>query len=389
MALRLGNQVVRGEIFNTRRHSVHGWLELRDWDRPLLLELTGNCDPDLAGWHIRFEARPSADPQNPIHRSDDTSGERNEFDRSGVAPRQIGATGTMTAARQVKSCDCPPKELYLRSKLGEPPPFEWKRCLYLEWYSQNGRVVVELADPLIEFVEFTSLEGGSATDPAAGKRIEQDADPAAGDLRTPSIPVDEEGEEETSEEILNGYPEQQIDKELEDPYGLIPKELQRQFDSQAFETDRALETDDDTSRTIRELELMDDLIENSPGEPLVTIFDNPVRLPHPDRLDDEGAEQALKSLLAQLALFGIAVDICEHFTPRDAYRLLVEKICPEERAYPELRHTQWVQHFATSDFCEKCEEEFERDFERNERRRKDNPDDELPDDGSFSDDLPF
>ena len=37
MTLRIGDVVARGEIFNTQRNSVHGWLALRDSDRRVAL----------------------------------------------------------------------------------------------------------------------------------------------------------------------------------------------------------------------------------------------------------------------------------------------------------------------------------------------------------------
>ncbi len=111
----------------------------------------------------------------------------------------------------------------------------------------------------------------------------------------------------------------------------------------------------------QELELMDELIERGVGEPVGALFDGPLRLRRPDQLNDREAEQELKALLAQLALHGIALDICVHFTAAEAYRLLVERICREENAYAELRGTQWVQHFSTADFCPACQAEFERD----------------------------
>jgi len=382
MALRLGNRVVRGEIFNTARYSVHGWLELRDWDHPLMLQLTGKCDPDLAGWHFRFEAQGGEDP--PAEKGGAESG---GIDLARVARQQVGPTGTMTAARKVKVCDCSPRELYLRCKMDEPPPFEWKRCLYLEWFSQNGRVVIELADPKIEFVEFVEPAGVSTGELAPQTQAEQTADPTqstTGPAAGPILANDQSGAE-INDDLPEAAGEEEPDEEEDDPYGLFPKDLERQFDAEAYQIDRALEDDEEKSQALRELELMDDLIENSPGEPLVTIFDDPVRLPRPDQLGDEEAEEALRALLAELALFGIALDICEHFTPREAYRLLVEEICPEERAYPELRNTQWVQCFSTSDFCEACEAEFDREFEEYERRRKENPSDDPPAD----DEIPF
>src|SRR5690606_28093208 len=45
---------------------------------------------------------------------------------------------------------CPTEEYIQRCRLGEAPPTEWGRHLYLEWYGQNGRVVVELAGAVVE-----------------------------------------------------------------------------------------------------------------------------------------------------------------------------------------------------------------------------------------------
>ena len=55
MTLRLSDLVVGGELFNTKHYSVHGWVQLRGQEHALHLELTGNCAPDLAGWHPRLE----------------------------------------------------------------------------------------------------------------------------------------------------------------------------------------------------------------------------------------------------------------------------------------------------------------------------------------------
>jgi len=362
MALRLGHMVICGELFNTRNYSVHGWIALRDAEQPVTLELTGNCDADLAGKHIRFEPRPTRE-------QDERVAERSETDISGLAWRQIGPTGTMTAARVVKASDCPASEFYVRTKLGEPPPTEWKRCLYLEWYSQNGRVVVELVDPVIEFVE--SDDPFTLAPPPAEPDEEDESSLTAPAIT--AIHLDDDGEVHR----LHTPRPQQIEEDADDDtYGLVPEELQRQLDAEAYEIDRAVGVEEDKPDIIRELELMDYLIEHSDGEPVGSIFDSPSKLPPPDQLDDEQAELVLKSLLAQLAFYGIALDVCEHFTPRDAYRLLIEDILEEGRFHPELRQTQWVQHFMTAEHCTECDAEAQRDFEEYERRRKENPTDD-------------
>jgi hypothetical protein len=115
--------------------------------------------------------------------------------------------------------------------------------------------------------------------------------------------------------------------------------------------------------------------------PLNELFDGPLKCPLPDQLGDEEVEEALKRLLAQLALYGVALDVCEHFSPREVYRLLLEQVCTEERAYPELRNTQWVQHYSTSDYCEQCQAEMDREFEQQQNDPEgDWPGSEDPDD---------
>jgi hypothetical protein len=400
MAMRLADLVVRGELFNTRSYSVHGWLELQGAEQPLVLELTGNCSPDLRGWHIRFENRnppPGEDcaglpelgqpggegpgPQQELRcegpaqtqHPDDVPPFAAPFLPLGLAWQQVGPTGTMTAARKVRVAPCPPKGLCSRREPGEPPTGEWKRCLHLEWFSQNGRVVLVLPDPILEFVEKTQWNEPSAEDVPSS--VNGDAPPsqpsepqnaAEGRSDTTSIRLDEDGNIEVRDESP-------LDKDEtpDDPYRLFPTDLERQFEAEALATDQAIQDDDDKPQCVREAELLDHLIETSEGVTLDELFDGPLKLPLPEQLDDEQVEGALKTLLTQLALFGIALDVCEHYTPRAAYKLLLDQICREERAYPELRNTQWVQHFATSDFCPRCEAKFEQEFQDYERRRKD------------------
>ncbi|MBN1342345.1 MAG: hypothetical protein JXQ73_06675 [Phycisphaerae bacterium] len=341
MVLRLDNLVECGEIINTTKYSVHGWLGLKGREGPLVLDLTGDCDPDLRGRRFRFEARPGSDQDL----DGPSAPEGDDIDLSGLAWRQIGPTGTMTAARTREVAD----------GSGSRPI----RCLCLEWSGQNGPISIELEDPIIELIE-------------AG---ESDAADDA-----------EEGEDDAPFEGWTGEPGE--DGEEEDGYGLISEELQRDLDREAAETDRSIKGEDGSSDVIREMELMDDLIERGEGDPIGTILEETVKLPSPDALDDEGAERELKRLLALLAKYNIALSICEHFTPRDAYRLLLEHICIEESAYPELRSTQWVQHFMTAEFCEECEAEMDREFEERQRREGD-LDDQAPPGVDASDDDPF
>ena len=389
MALRLGGLVVCGEIDNTYHYSVYGRLWLRGQEQPLLLRLTGDCDPDLAGRRFYFETRDSGSRI-------DVGADIENFDLANLAWQQIGVTGTMTAERRVKTADCSARELARRLQLGEPPPMQWKRCLYLEWFSQNGRVVLEIPDPLIDFRDEDELLDILPTIgflPEDDAPLMVDAD-ESDESESPVEPFSESGsvteefspladtvdDPQTQGEHADEarFDEGSIGIEADDPYGLFPADLQRALDAESERIDRAVDPDGG-SQSQRELELMDELLAGGEGEPISGLFETPMKLPGPDQLSDDEVEGALKTLLAQLALYGIALDICEHFTPRDAYRLLVEDICRTQTAYPELRKTQWVQQFTTAEFCTACEAELEREFD--EQQRPDNNADSSDDPG--------
>jgi hypothetical protein len=78
-----------------------------------------------------------------------------------------------------------------------------------------------------------------------------------------------------------------------------------------------------------------------------------------DQLNDKQVQQALQMLLARLAVHGICLDMCEHYTPRQAYCLLTKLILKEENVYPDLPNARYVQHFMTAEDCEQCQAEFE------------------------------
>ena len=113
-----------------------------------------------------------------------------------------------------------------------------------------------------------------------------------------------------------------------------------------------------------------------------------MKLPSPDSLDDAQAEQELKTLLGRLALHGIAVHVCEHFTPLETYRLIVENLLREQTGYAELRPTQWVQNFMTHEFCEACDAEMDRKIEEEKRRQANNPPEDDAGDAPRDDGMP-
>src|SRR4051812_36943787 len=122
MATRLSDLVVEGEIYHSSAWAVSGRIYLRGSKSPLLLELTGAPAADLCGRRFEFEVEANDHPASAA-------------DRKRVAAlqkQQIGATGQMSVVQRRTL----PEE---GAEAGSQQP-----CLYLEWFGQNGRMVLEL-----------------------------------------------------------------------------------------------------------------------------------------------------------------------------------------------------------------------------------------------------
>lgn len=343
--------MVYGELRNNRGYFTFGILALRG-DSPesatvVRLDLTGNCGKDLHGKAFRF--RPSGDPQQgPVFREDE---------HPGFQIRQIGPTATMTAQDWVRALPCSVEEYVHRSKLGEPLPTKWARRLYLEWYSQNGRVVVEMAGPIVE--ECTREPKGQDDEgewaPLPNLALPPDERPTGGPDIT-LIRLDDDGNAQV-EHIEPPDPHDERDTASES----LLADLQRVLDAEASAIDRVLQDDESG---IAEHELMDHCIQHGERQPIDAMLGDFRKLPPPEDLDDRALEVQLKSVLGRLAMIGVALGVCEHYTPRDCYRLLRDTILPDEKAYEELVGTGWVQNFSTHEYCRACDAEFEERWAR-------------------------
>ena len=389
MAWRLENSVVRGELFNLRPNSVHGWLELRGAPSLVHLGLTGNMEGELAGKRVQFETELADEEGEETGDSEGVlEGPAGNPDFEAIEIQQVGPTGLIQLTRM------PPVQGTGQEDVR----------LTLQWFSQNGEMRIDLVNPRLEFV------------------VEDD------DEKKAAMEDDEDDEESVFlKDSEDEFPEFPDDADEDDPYGLFPPQLEEQLEGETkspeiaaidegalgdgaaepvmglddplaeypFE-DRPKRSWDEVipgidEQTRRLYESWDEIFEGKKDVPLCTIFDPPLSIYPVDKLSDAEVESAFKVILRRLAMHSVALDMCEHFSPRDAYRLLVEEILPKFPVYPGLPLTGYVQHYSTWEYCRKCDEEFEarwqaEEKEREERKaRGEDEDEEQPGD----DDIPF
>ncbi|MCY2990108.1 MAG: hypothetical protein NTY19_19875 [Planctomycetota bacterium] len=213
MAWRMAHLVVEGELDNTVKGCVTGWLRLAGRDELLRLELGGNCRPDLAGWRFR------------IVRLEPIPAWAKPVDLDGFATEQIGEAGDILADQMLRHYDCPVDELLARIRAGEPPPTDLRPALYLEWYSdQNGRVVIQDTRLGVERLGRRTFELT-----AKDLRLEhEEGEQRLDELRRQGYVI-----EETPLGVL-GYHKDDSDEPRDDS-------LQAEFDQEAERIDRAIQ----------------------------------------------------------------------------------------------------------------------------------------------------
>ena len=103
---------------------------------------------------------------------------------------------------------------------------------------------------------------------------------------------------------------------------------------------------------------------------------------------DAQVAQALTVILMRLALHNVAFHMCEHFTPRAAYELLVDDILRNEETHPELPRIGFTMNFDTGEYCDECAAEYDGEAAEREARHQSSTDDNRQDFDSV-DSVPF
>ena len=390
MAIRINEYVVTGELRNTSRNSVNGHIAFGPKSY-IRIELTGNFAGQFEGKHFRFRVnRPDSELVSVEDLPEHVA--MLEF-------RQIGAIGSVEL-RQVRIPCVPIEEFLRRSKLGEMPPCDLKDCLYLEWFSQNGRVVAELTDLELEFISNLGDDTFIPhVEPILGlnenNNFDQDdsEDSDHGGLSITSIGIDDEGNASIEEVDLSRFEKSDeyglfsadLDEKIRQSLASDPEPIAPEIDGDDSAINLPFDPDGSTPPATRSwdevipgidpetkalYESWDEIYHGGNEDPVMPLFES-FNLPDPDSLaTDEQAAPYLDLIIARLATFSISIDLCEHMTPLSAYRILMTEILPEASVHPNLAATEIVQHFCTWESCPQCEAEFEAEYESRESERE-------------------
>ncbi len=190
-----------------------------------------------------------------------------------------------------------------------------QKTIHLEWFSQNGRVRLRVNDVDI----FVDPDDSSEEAVEPFPFMEDDI----------SLPSDEWQPDTDGFELMD------------DPFGLGPPEK------------------DDF---VREMELIDEVIEGKHQDIRIGSLFDEYGLPAPDKLDEDAAHVQMKRILAVLARFNVSFRMCPKCTWQHAYKLVHDKLF-DEKLHPIMKGSSWIQHYLASELCEPCIKEFEAELD--------------------------
>lgn len=313
MSSRIGDYLVEGYFSNLKPKSTHGMLVLEGMDTPIHFDLTGDPGGALRGRSFNFRRAPGAARASAAKRL--------------LAPMQIGVVGTM----EVRMAKVPVGDLAEALAQGTKPDFEWRALLFLEWYSQNGRVVLELEDPLIVIDEGEPFP-----------ELEVPTEWETGGFSVTEVRFADDGTHVA-----------RVFAPMEEEAPCEPEDLTAYLDRLNRERESKMRGEDEL-----ELETGERIGAREEGVFIASLL-APRRLPSPASMDEEQAEALVRTLLMELALLNIAVHLCPHCTYCDAYRYMIEELVHNERVSPRIVGSGWTMNFNYGESCPACIAEIE------------------------------
>lgn len=299
MAWRIHENVLRGEIDNRTRGRVVGKVWLAGVEEPLILELRGDCHPDLAGCRLTFE-----NPQ-PV-----------PMTTRPPAALQRGTAGDITAARKVRVFDIPFEEAYAMIKAGGKPPEHMANSLYLEWHADlGGRMIIESSDYRLDVSEPTWRFTAEELAESERRAREEDSDAFAIELNADG--TEREWDEFQCEQMLresDALSEKYgrlLDKYRDHPDSqrLIAQEMGWTWLEEALDEEERAETGEGAEDSLEDGDLSaldeddddEEMLPDPAREGIDWVHDDEERFIHPVQ---KGAKDALYALMDELKARG-------------------------------------------------------------------------------------
>jgi hypothetical protein len=411
----LSDYVIGGELDNRNRNSVRGWIEFYT-DEPesyekrfignrIVFALTGNLQGEFEGRKFRFLV------------NDGDFRKLFSFDSRELSTEQIGAIGKVAyekesdavqsadslhsdyeSARESRSPSKHPNSQH--DKSADDDDIEAKLIIpgsrfVMEWFGQNGHLSFEINEPIVEFEgAFDYLR-----DPRDDPKSDMDAYPngsgvaAGSDMFDMQMDFVDEASDRSDDDNPDRVDDNSEESDDDDSYRLFSPELDEDVEQSLgleYRPDDDSQTDEDEfgggefdedeiDRNIRAsqrrpwdeiipgidpqvkamYEKWDEVLHGDKDEPLTWLFEAPLSLPKPDMIENEQqAWDMLNKLLAAMAVHGVAFAMCEHFTAKQAYKLLIEELLPQAHVHPDLVSTGFMQHYDSHEVCDECQAEY-------------------------------
>jgi hypothetical protein len=343
MAWRLQDLVVEGELDNTTRGVVEGWIQFSDRPDRVGLFLAGDCHPDLAGWRFKIvrlrDVPPWAEPA----------------DSTPLASEQTGQAGDITADQTIRDSDCSTDELLARMRANEPAPHIMRKALYLEWCSDsNGRVVIQDTRLGVERLGERAFEL-TAEDLRAEREEDEPAweEPKFDGTVVEEVDVSQPCYWPSDEEIEEQFGSEALKICLDPSRGPVAEALQRQPEFDSFPP----------TPPFPGLEIQDEFPGLPPSRPrrrkIRELFEESLTPPSASQLSEQRASAELRKTELLLLPWNVHIEMCPHFDPKFALQWaecsvlwadVPESMADEHETEPVI--------FRSSDNCEHCREEM-------------------------------
>ncbi len=330
---RLDNLIAFGEIEQTRRNCVMANLWVRgDQDIVITLELAGNLEGIAANRTFRFRANELLWAEEP------------DLEDCSLQLYQQGVVGRCV----IEATPQDPEDL--GSSADDSHRAYQPMNLTLEWWAQDGHVILQLESACIEFEgEYRELEDLIDCDEEPPEPFDCEMDENGVPAWLRDLP-----EDATSNDAVIGH-----DEEL-DVHNILPIEQMKAEEAEMSWEELEHNNSPETQALYHE---WDEILHGKNHEPFDWLIDDSVRLPLPQQIRDEAeAVEVLRKLLSRLAPLGIVLDMCEHISAFEAYQMMINEFLPGTQIHPRMGAAGFVHHFSTWEYCEQCNEEMDEEM---------------------------